>query len=96
MLGSQGWVFPLTRCAADNAVQVRSCNTQADCVWNGCFLMPTGIVLGSDNETFQRDACQLLDFNGGDEELGPAIEERLQVGYRAAHSQPLADTTVRL
>ena len=39
----------------------------------------TGIVLGSDNEAFQRDACGLLDFAGGDEELGPAIEERLQV-----------------
>ena len=44
----------------------------------------TGIVLGSDNEAFQRDACELLDFTGGDEELGPAIEERLQVAAAAA------------
>jgi hypothetical protein len=44
----------------------------------------TGIVLGSDNQAFQRDACELLDFTGGDEELGPAIEERLQVAAAAA------------
>ncbi len=40
-----------------------------------------GIVLGSDHEGFQQEACQLLDFDGEDNELGGTILDRLQVSH---------------
>lgn len=40
-----------------------------------------GIVLSSDNEGFQQEACQLLDFDGEDNELGGTILDRLQVSH---------------
>ena len=35
-------------------------------------------MLGSDKEDFQQEACELLAFDGGDDELEGAILERLQ------------------